>query len=78
LTRAIPAKNIRVDSGERRNRYEDGDLTPSRASGLGREMHAAESERLEAAQDAIEFELGADGLHFRSLERWQQRAIDGS
>lgn len=30
-------------------------------TGLGREMHAAESERLEAAQDAIEFELGADG-----------------
>jgi hypothetical protein len=29
-------------------------------TGLGREMHAAESERLEAAQDAIEFELGAD------------------
>jgi hypothetical protein len=30
-------------------------------TGLGREMHAAESERLEAAQDAIEFEQGADG-----------------
>ena len=30
-------------------------------TGLGREMHAAESERLEAAKDAIEFELGADG-----------------
>jgi hypothetical protein len=29
-------------------------------TGLGREMHAAESERLEAAQDAIEFELGTD------------------
>jgi hypothetical protein len=27
-------------------------------SGLGREMHAAESERLEAEQDAIEFEIG--------------------
>jgi hypothetical protein len=37
-------------------------------TGLGREMHAAESESLEAAQDAIEFELGADGRpHFR---RW--------
>jgi hypothetical protein len=30
-------------------------------TGLGCEMHAAESERLEAAQDAIEFQLGADG-----------------
>jgi hypothetical protein len=30
-------------------------------TGLGREMHAVESERLETAQDAIEFELGADG-----------------
>jgi hypothetical protein len=30
-------------------------------AGLGREMHAAESDRLEAAQDAIEFEPGADG-----------------
>jgi hypothetical protein len=29
-------------------------------TGLGREMHAAESERLEAAQDAIEFELSTD------------------
>jgi hypothetical protein len=29
-------------------------------SGLGREMHAADSEALEAAQDAIEFELGSD------------------
>jgi hypothetical protein len=29
-------------------------------TGLGREMHAAESDRLEAAQDAIEFELGPD------------------
>jgi hypothetical protein len=28
--------------------------------GLDREMHAAESERLEAAQDAIEFELSTD------------------
>jgi hypothetical protein len=30
-------------------------------TGLGREIHSAESERLEAAQDAIEFERGADG-----------------
>ena len=30
-------------------------------TGLGREMHAAESERLEAEQDRIEFVLGADG-----------------
>jgi hypothetical protein len=29
-------------------------------TGLGREMHAAESEQLLAAQDEIEFELGAD------------------
>jgi hypothetical protein len=27
---------------------------------LGREMNGAEIERLEAAQDAIEFELGSD------------------
>ncbi len=30
-------------------------------TGLGRETHAAESEALEAAQDAIEFELGREG-----------------
>jgi hypothetical protein len=30
-------------------------------TGLGREMHAAESESLEAAQDAIEWQLGFDG-----------------
>ncbi len=30
-------------------------------TGLGREMHTTEAERLEAAQDAIEFELGSDG-----------------
>jgi hypothetical protein len=30
-------------------------------TGLGREMHASESEALEADQDAIEFELGTDG-----------------
>jgi hypothetical protein len=29
--------------------------------GLGRELHAAEIERLEGDQAAIEFELGADG-----------------
>jgi hypothetical protein len=29
--------------------------------GLDREMHVAESERLEGEQDAIEFELGRDG-----------------
>jgi hypothetical protein len=29
-------------------------------TGLGREMHAGESEALESAQDAIEFELGSD------------------
>ncbi len=28
---------------------------------LGRKRHAAEAKRLEAAQDAIEYELGADG-----------------
>jgi hypothetical protein len=28
---------------------------------LGREMNGAEIDRLEAAQDGIEFELGADG-----------------
>jgi hypothetical protein len=37
-------------------------------TGLGREMHAAESEALEAAQDAIEFELGSDGR--RGSRRW--------
>jgi hypothetical protein len=30
-------------------------------TGLGREMHASEAERLEADHDAIEFELGSDG-----------------
>jgi hypothetical protein len=29
-------------------------------TGLGREMHSAESETLEVAQDAIEFELGTE------------------
>jgi hypothetical protein len=33
----------------------------SAMTGLGRELHAAESEALEAARDAIEFDLGQDG-----------------
>jgi hypothetical protein len=37
-------------------------------TGLGREMHAAESERLEAAQDAIEFELGSEARP--GFRRW--------
>jgi hypothetical protein len=35
---------------------------------LGREMNGAEIERLEAAQDAIEFEIGEDGL--AGSRRW--------
>jgi hypothetical protein len=37
-------------------------------SGVGRETHTAESERLESEQDAIEFELGFE-VHHRSQKR---------
>jgi hypothetical protein len=37
-------------------------------SGLSRELHGAEIERLEAEQDSLEFELGSDGP--RGSKRW--------
>ncbi len=37
-------------------------------TGLGREMHATEAERLDPEQDRIEFELGRDGRE--GSRRW--------
>jgi hypothetical protein len=39
-------------------------------TGLGREMHSAETERIEAEQDDIEWELGFDRPMRAGLRRW--------
>ncbi len=59
---AEPVDDTRWQANERRLR-EIHAMTP-----LGRETHGAEIERLEAEQDAIEFELGRDGRE--GSKRW--------
>jgi hypothetical protein len=47
-------------------------------TGLGREMHAAESERLEGEQDAVEHALGFDRPADAVSRRWSGANVDVS